>query len=123
MAMEKISFKTVDEYIAHFDTCRKEILETVRFIIQKNAPQAEETISYGMPAYKLNGALVYFAIYEKHLGLYPTGTSLAVFADELKNYKTSKGAIQFQLKEEIPYDLIERIVHFRVKQNLEKPKK
>ena len=121
--MEKITFRNVDEYIARFDIQRKEILETVRFIIQKNAPQATETISYGMPAYKLNGALVYFAIYEKHLGLYPTGTSLAVFSDELKNYKTSKGAIQFQLKEEIPYDLIERIVQFRVKQNLEKPKK
>ncbi|MFN5415492.1 MAG: iron chaperone [Flavobacteriia bacterium] len=121
--MEKSTFNNVDAYIAHFDAPRQEILETIRVIIKKNAPEAEEKISYGMPAYKLNGALVYFAIYEKHLGLYPTGTSLAEFAEELKKFKTSKGAIQFQLKEEIPYDLIERIVQFRVKQNLEKPKK
>jgi uncharacterized protein YdhG (YjbR/CyaY superfamily) len=120
--MEKITFKTVDAYIQHFDSPRSEILSKVRGIILKNAPEAEEKISYGMPAYKLNGALVYFAIYEKHLGLYPTGTSLAEFAEELKNYKTSKGAIQFQLKEEIPYLLIEKIVQFRVKQNLSKIK-
>lgn len=121
--MEKKAFANVDEYIAHFDDFRQVILQKVRGIILQYAPSATELISYGMPAYKLNGALVYFAIYEKHLGLYPTGTSLAVFESELKDYKTSKGAIQFQLKEEIPYELIERIVQFRVKQNLEKPKK
>jgi uncharacterized protein YdhG (YjbR/CyaY superfamily) len=120
--MEKITFKTVDEYIQHFDSTRAEILNKVRTIILKNAPEAEEKISYGMPAYKLNGALVYFAIYEKHLGLYPTGTSLAEFAEELKNYKTSKGAIQFKLKEKVPYELIEKIVKFRVLENLSKTK-
>lgn len=120
--MEKIQAKNVDEYIAHFDGSRREILSKIRELILKNAPQALECISYGMPAYKLNGALVYFAIYEKHLGLYPTGTSLAFFEKDLKAYKTSKGAIQFQLKDEIPYKLIEKIVQFRVKQNLEKTK-
>lgn len=121
--MEKTVFQNVDDYITHFDASQREVLTKVRAVIQENAPQAEECISYQMPAYKLNGALVYFAIYKKHLGFYPTGTSLTVFDEELSPYKRSKGAIQFQLNEEIPYDLIAKIVQFRVKQNLEKPKK
>ena len=118
--MEKNSFKNVDDYIGNFDDSRQEILNNIRKIILKNAPDATELISYQMPAYKFYGALLYFAIYEKHLGLYPTGSSLVFFDEELKPYKRSKGAVQFQLKEEIPYELIERIVKYRVKENFEK---
>ena len=118
--MEKKSFANVDEYISNYDVSRQEILKNVRNIILKNAPDATEVISYQMPAYKFHGALVYFAIYEKHLGLYPTGSSLVFFDEDLKPYKRSKGAVQFQLKEVIPYELIERIVKYRVKENYQK---
>ncbi|MES2587845.1 MAG: DUF1801 domain-containing protein [Bacteroidota bacterium] len=121
--MEKIQYKDVDDYISRFKESQREILTNIRFLIQEEAPNAEECISYQMPAYKLNGALLYFAMYEKHLGIYPTGSAIPFFEEELKSYKTSKGAIQFQLKEEIPYDLIRKIVAFRVKQNLAKTKK
>ena len=118
--MDKQKFSSVDEYIANFDESRQEVLMLVRDIILKNAQDVTELISYQMPAYKLNGVLVYFAIYKNHLGLYPTGSSLTTFATELEPYKTSKGAIQFQLKEEIPYDLIEKIIKYRIKENSDK---
>ena len=118
--MEKKSFANVDEYISNYDVSRQEILKNVRNIILKNAPDATEVISYQMPAYKFHGALVYFAIYEKHLGLYPTGSSLAFFDEDLKPFKRSKDAVQFQLKEEIPYELITKIVKYRINENFEK---
>lgn len=96
------------------------VLEQVRSAIRKAAPQAEETIAYGMPAYRLNGPLVYFAAFKHHLGFYATPTGHEAFAKELANYKQGKGSVQFPLDEPIPIDLITKIVKFRVKENLEK---
>nr|WP_315263210.1 DUF1801 domain-containing protein [uncultured Flavobacterium sp.] len=94
------------------------LLENVRASIIKRAPEAIESISYGMPAYKTNGKpLVYFAGYKKHIGFYATSTGHTEFANELSNYKQGKGSVQFPIHHTIPYWLIEQIVVFRVKEN------
>jgi uncharacterized protein YdhG (YjbR/CyaY superfamily) len=116
-------FKTVDEYIRSFPADIQTILKKVRETIKKNAPDAVESIAYGMPAYKLNGKpLVYFAGFKKHIGFYATPTGHAEFADELSTYKQGKGSVQFPLNKPIPYELIKRIVAFRVKENAAKAK-
>ena len=91
-------------------------------MIKKAAPRAEETISYAIPTYKLNGMLVHFARYAKHVGFYPGAGALKEFVDDLVAYKTSKGTIQFPHGQKLPVKLIAKIVKFRVKQNLEKTK-
>lgn len=112
---------TVDEYIKTFPKDVQTVLTKVRQTIQKNAPQAEESIAYGMPAYKLAGRpLVYFAGYAKHIGFYATPTGHSKFAKELTQYKQGKGSVQFPLDQPIPLDLIERIVKFRVKESEDK---
>jgi uncharacterized protein YdhG (YjbR/CyaY superfamily) len=108
---------TVDDYIAQFPAATQKVLKQMRKLITKNAPAAEESISYGMPAYKLNGPLVYFAGYENHVGLYATPSGHAAFKRELSVYKTGKGSVQFPLDEPLPADLITRIVQFRLKEN------
>jgi uncharacterized protein YdhG (YjbR/CyaY superfamily) len=115
-------FKTVDEYISTFPASTKKILQQVRKTIKAAAPQAEDVISYNMPASKLNGILVYYAAYEKHIGFYPTGSGIKVFEDQLGDYKYSKGAIQFPIDKPMPVDLITKIVKFRVKETQEKEK-
>lgn len=112
----------VDQYILQFDTDKQLMLEQLRAIIRKAAPEAEEVISYQMPAYKLNRILVYFAAHTKHIGFYPTASGMKAFAEEMKEYKTSKGAVQFPLDKPLPAKLIEKIVRFRVKENLNKLK-
>ena len=109
-------FKTVDEYIASFPDGVRVILERIRGIVRKAAPRAEEKISYGMPAYKLRHNLVYFAAHTKHIGLYPTPSATGAFAEEFAPYESGKGSIKFPLDKPIPYDLIRRIVEFRVKE-------
>lgn len=112
---------TVDAYIKTFSKDVQTALVKIRQIIRKNAPNAEESIAYGMPAYKLAGRpLVYFAGYAKHIGFYATPTGHSAFAKELAQYKQGKGSVQFPLDKPIPLDLIERIVKFRVKENEEK---
>lgn len=107
----------VDKYIAEFPMEVQEILQTVRKIIQETAPDAVEKLAYGMPGYKLNEKpLVYFAGYAKHVGLYATPVAHEAFADELKSYKQGKGSVQFPLNKPIPYDLIKRIIEFKMKQ-------
>ena len=114
----KIDFQSVNAYIATFPKEVQEILEKIRATIIKKAPSAIESISYGMPAYKTNGKpLVYFAGYKKHIGFYATPTGHSAFNDELSKYKQGKGSVQFQINEPIPYDLIAKIVSFRVKEN------
>ena len=110
----------VDEYMLQFQTEIQLLLHTMRSTIQKAAPKAEESISYGMPAYKLGGPLVYFAGYAKHIGFYPTPSGIANFKKELAPYPTSKGAIQFPIDKKLPVGLITKIVKFRVIENLEK---
>lgn len=120
----KINYKSVDEYITTFPSEVQLLLEKVRHIITEKAPKAIESISYGMPAYKTNGKpLVYFAGYKNHIGFYATPTGHAEFANELSKFKQGKGSVQFPLDEPIPYELIERIVVFRVKENELKIKK
>lgn len=120
----KINYKSVDEYIKTFPDEVQLILEKVRKTIIEKAPEAVESISYGMPAYKTNGKpLVYFAGYQKHIGFYATPTGHSEFANELSKFKQGKGSVQFPIDGPIPYDLIERIVVFRVTENKEKSKK
>lgn len=121
--MLKTTAKTADEYIKNAPKETQGILKKVREIIKKNAPEAEESISYMMPAYKLHKKpLVYFAAMKEHLGFYATPTGNAAFKKELSKYKTGKGSVQFPYDEPIPYDLIERMVEFRVKELNKKAK-
>ena len=110
--------KSVDEYIGFYPESTQKILKKIRSLVKKHAPKAVESISYGMPAYKTEGKpLVYFAAYEHHIGFYATPTGHAEFKKELSKYKQGKGSVQFQLDEPIPYELIGRIVEFRVTEN------
>jgi uncharacterized protein YdhG (YjbR/CyaY superfamily) len=97
-------------------------LQGLRNTIKKAAPKAEEVISYNMPAYKLNGALVYFAAYKGHIGFYPTGSGIEAFTKELSAYEGSKGTVRFPLDQPLPMSLITQIVKYRVQKNLEKLK-
>ena len=120
MTTHRVTIKTIDEYIAAFPKEVQEILEKVRATIHKAAPNAKETITYGRPTFTLNGNLVHFAAFKKHLGFYPTPSGIEKFKVELSGYEGAKGSVQFPLDKPIPYDLISRIVTFRVKDNLEK---
>lgn len=114
---------TIDEYIGGFPNNVQEILIKVRTTIQKAAPDAKEKISYSMPAFEQNGIVVYFAAFKKHIGLYALPSGHETFKKELSKYKSGKGSVQFPLNAPIPFDLITKIVKFRVKENLEKEKK
>ncbi len=112
----------VDAYIAAFSDETQRLLQQMRNIISKAAPKAAEVISYGMPAYKQEGALVYFAGYKQHIGFYPTSSGIRNFTKEIAAYKNSKGAVQFPLDKPLPAKLITQIVQFRVAENKEKAK-
>jgi uncharacterized protein YdhG (YjbR/CyaY superfamily) len=118
--MKKNIAPDVDSYIAAYPAKVQKMMKQIRSVIKKSAPEAEESISYMMPAYKLHGPLVYFGGYEKHIGFYPTGSGVAAFQKEIAAYKHSKGAVQFPLDQALPLELIEKIVKFRVKENLTK---
>lgn len=110
-------FPTVDEYIATFPPKTKKALNEIRSTIKKAAPGAEEAISYSIPAFRLNGMLVWYAGYKEHIGLYPRTSVIEVFKKELTDYKLSKGTIQFPLDQPLPVDLITRIVKYRITEN------
>ena len=115
---------SVEDYIASFPNHIQEHLKSLRKTILKKAPEAIESIAYGMPAFKTNGKpLVYFAAFKNHIGFYATPTGHAKFANELSKYKTGKGSVQFPIDLPMPSELIERIVEFRVEENLSKLKK
>ena len=118
--MDKNTPKDIDEYIAGFPGDVQEILEKIRATIRKAAPDAQETISYQMPTFKFHGNLVHFAAFKKHIGFYPIPSGIEAFKDDLSAYKQGKGSVQFPLEETIPYELISRIVKFRVEENLKK---
>ncbi len=104
----------VDEYISWFPSDVRQVLKKIRSTIRKAAPKAEETISYQIPAYKLNGkVLIFFAGFQKHVSVYPAPRGTDEFRKELAGYKGGKGTVQFPLENPIPYDLIARIVNFR----------
>lgn len=116
--MIKKTFKDVDDYLSTQTPSTRQMLETLRQAIRSTAPAAEEMISYQMPAYKLNGQLVFFAGYKNHIGFYPTGSGIKNFEKELSAYKGSKGAVQFPLDKPLPLALIKKIVKFRVQENM-----
>ena len=95
----------------------------MRLTVKKAAPQAEEKISYGIPAFTLNGMLVWFAAFKNHIGFYPRTSAIAAFKRELSAYNGKKGSVQFPFDKPLPLPLIGRIVKFRVKENLRKSKK
>lgn len=111
--------ETIDEYIQTFPKDIQTILEKFRQTIREVAPTAEETISYQMPTFKLNGKpLVYFAAWKDHIGFYAMPSGHNAFKKELSQYQGAKGSVRFPLNKPIPYDLVKKIVAFRVKENL-----
>jgi uncharacterized protein YdhG (YjbR/CyaY superfamily) len=110
--------KSIEEYIAGFPQPVQEILEKIRLTIRKAAPDAEETIKYQMPTFTQRGNLVHFAAFKRHIGFYPVPTGIEAFKKELSVYEGGKGSVKFPLDKPIPYNLISRIVKFRVKENL-----
>ena len=117
-------FRTIDEYIYSFPEDVRAILNELRQTIREAAPDAEETISYQMPTFRLNGNLVHFAAFKNHIGFYPTPTGVEEFKDELSAYKGAKGSIQFPIDQPLPLPLIRRIVEYRVKESSQhKPRK
>src|SRR5215207_4704305 len=120
MMANKTTSKDIDKYIAGFPKDIQEILEKLRATIRKEAPDAQEIINYGIPTFTLNGNLVHFAAFKKHIGFYPTPTGIEKFKKELSVYEGSKGSVKFPLDKPIPFDLISKIVKFRVKDNLER---
>jgi len=116
----KTGIKSVDEYILAFSEDIQSLLNNIRLIIQEKAPDAVESIAYGMPAYKTNGKpLVYFGGYKNHIGFYATPAGHSEFAKELSKYKQGKGSVQFRLDQPIPYELIGQIVEFKYLTNME----
>jgi len=112
--MPKSVKNEIDEYINQFPKNVQQQLQKLRKIIKQTVPNAEEFISYKMPAYKVHECLVYFAGYKNHVGFYPTGSGIAAFENELGSYKYSKGAVQFPIDEPLPEDLITRMVKHRI---------
>jgi uncharacterized protein YdhG (YjbR/CyaY superfamily) len=120
MESNKKIIKSIDEYILNFpEDVQKKLIE-LREVIKANAPGAEEKISYQMPTFTLNGNLVYFAAFKKHIGFYPIPSGIEEFRKELSAYEQGKGSIRFPIDEPLPLDLIRKIVKFRVRENLAK---
>jgi uncharacterized protein YdhG (YjbR/CyaY superfamily) len=120
MRADQTAPKDIDEYIEGFPKDVQEILEKIRMTIRKAAPDAGEAIKYQMPTFTLNGNLVHFAAFKKHIGFYPAPRGIEAFKDELSAYEGGKGSVRFPLDEPIPFDLIGKIVEFRVQENLRK---
>jgi uncharacterized protein YdhG (YjbR/CyaY superfamily) len=124
MQIDQRAPRTIDEYIAGFPQDVQEILEQIRLTIRAAAPDAEETISYQMPTFTLQGHyLVYFAAYKKHIGFYPAPVGNPEFDADLSLYEAGKGTVRFPLDKPIPFALISKIVKFRIKEHLERPAK
>lgn len=113
----KVTYETVDQYIADFAPEVQELLQSLRKVISEAAPEAVEKISYQMPTWFLHKNLVHFAAYKTHIGFYPAPSGIEVFKEELARYKGAKGSVQFPIKEPLPYELITRIVKYRVEEN------
>ncbi len=114
---------TIDEYIDAYPKDIQKLLKQVKTAIKKAAPGAEEVISYSMPAFKLNGLLLWFASHTHHIGFYPKSSGIGHFKKEITKYKSSKGAVQFPVNEPLPIALITEMVKFRANENLQKLKK
>jgi uncharacterized protein YdhG (YjbR/CyaY superfamily) len=114
---------TVDEYIKQFPPEIQRGLKELRAFIKAEAPEAEEKISYRMPAYHLNGVLVYFAVFKGHYGLYPTPAGITPFEKELAPYKSGKSTLRFPLDKPFPWELIRKVIQFKKQENLKKTKR
>jgi uncharacterized protein YdhG (YjbR/CyaY superfamily) len=112
---------TIDDYIADFPTDVQRVLQKIRGVIRTAAPDAGEAIKYRIPTFVLNGNLVHFAAFERHIGFYPTPSGIEGFKDELSAYPSAKGSVQFPLDKPVPFALIRRIVQYRVKEARAKP--
>jgi uncharacterized protein YdhG (YjbR/CyaY superfamily) len=123
MKIDEKAVGDVDGYIASFPPAVRTLLEKIRSTISRAAPEAEQTISYQIPTFKLHGNLVHFAAFKQHIGFYPGASGIAQFKDELSVYKSAKGSVQFPLDKPLPVGLITRMVKFRVKENLDKAAK
>ncbi|HEQ98147.1 MAG TPA: hypothetical protein ENO22_02255 [candidate division Zixibacteria bacterium] len=110
--------RTIDEYISAFPKDIQQIMEKLRATIRRAAPDAEEAIKYGIPTFVLHKNLVHFAAFQNHIGFYPEPSGILAFKKELAEYKTARGSVQFPLDQKLPYKLVERIVKFRVKENI-----
>jgi uncharacterized protein YdhG (YjbR/CyaY superfamily) len=118
MEAKKNQFETINEYISTFPKNIQDILKKFREIIKKSAPKSEEMIKYRMPTFTLNNRnLVHFAAFKNHIGFFPTPSAIIAFKKELSGYQTSKGTIQFLLNQPIPFDLVRKIVKFRVNES------
>lgn len=113
-----IAVKSVDEYISQFPPAVQEILKTLRKVIKEAAPDAEEKISWKMPTFVLHGNLVHFAAHKNHIGFYPSPSGIDAFKHELWEYKGAKGSVQFPIDKPLPYELVSKIVKFRVAENI-----
>lgn len=118
-----VEYATIDDYIATFSPEIQSILSNIREIVRELAPEATEKISYQMPTFYLNGNLVHFAAFKNHIGFYPTPSGIEAFQEELSKYKGAKGSVQFPLNQPIPYDLIRKMVIYRLEENRNKKKK
>jgi uncharacterized protein YdhG (YjbR/CyaY superfamily) len=123
MTPSRIKFSDIDSYISAFPEETQKILEKLRATIRKAAPEAKETINYGMPTFTLKGNLVHFAAFKNHIGFYPTPSGIESFKKELSAYEGAKGSVKFPINKLLPYELISKIVEFRVKESLNKSKK
>lgn len=123
MATSRKTPKSFDDYMDRFPKDVQLRLQKLRLTVKKAAPQAKEKISYGIPAFTLNGMLVWFAAFKNHIGFYPRTSAIAAFKKELSVYKGAKGSVQFPFDKPLPLTLISRIVKFRVTENLSKAKK
>ena len=110
----------IDEYIAAFPAEVQEILEKIRKMIRESAPEAQETIKYKMPTFTLHGNLVFFAAFKRHISFYPPVTGAVELRSEVSAYEGPKGSLKFPLDRPIPYELIRRIVKFRVQENMDR---
>ena len=110
--------ESIDEYILNFPPEVQEILKSLRKVIKEAAPVAEEKISWQMPTFALHGNLVHFAAFKNHIGFYPAPTGIEAFKEELSQYKGAKGSVQFPIEKPLPYELISKIVKFRVAENI-----
>jgi len=120
MEGNKVGFTSIDEYIATFPEEIQKKLQEIRATIKAAAPDAEEKISYKMPAFAQNGILVYFAAWKNHIGFYPIPSGTQAFKQELSAYESSKGAVKFPLDKPMPLDFISKNVKFRLAENLQK---
>ncbi len=121
--MENKSPTTVDDYLKNQPPAVRRRLKEIRTIVREAAPDANEKISYRMPAFFLHGFIVYFAAFKKHIGFYPGASGIASFRDEIRGFKSAKGSVQFPHDRPLPVELIRKIVKYRVSENLRKAKK